>query len=225
MLFKKRSIENEEKYYASLRQDMVNEQIIARGISDERTIQALLKVPRHIFVPQSMLGEAYADYPLPIGQGQTISQPYMVALMTELFQLEGNEKILEIGTGSGYQTAILAELAKKVYTIERFSELIEQAKKRLQKLGYENILFFCSDGTKGLPEFAPYQGIIVTASAKEIPPPLFQQLDEGGKLVIPLGERFSQILTLVEKKKGKTIQKEICGCTFVPLVGEYGWGQ
>lgn len=223
MFFKKRNQKNETNYFNSLRQEMVNLQIIPRGVRDLRTIDALLKVPRHLFVPENLQEEAYNDYPLPIGYGQTISQPYIVALMTELLELKGKEKVLEIGTGSGYQTAILAELAEKVYTIERVEELLEQAKKRLDNLGYKNVHLFCGDGTKGLPEFAPYQGIIVTAAAEKIPSPFFEQLDENGKLVIPLGEKYSQVLTVVEKKKGKMLQKEICGCTFVPLIGEYGF--
>lgn len=224
MLFKKELRSNfGDEYYKSLREEMVNSQIIARGIKDERTIEAMRTVERHLFVPESMRSEAYNDYPLPIGQGQTISQPYMVALMTELLELKGNEKVLEIGTGSGYQTAILAKLAVEVYTIERISELLKEAKKKLSLLGYGNIHFFCTDGTKGLPEYAPYQGIIVTAAAEEVPLPYFEQLDEKGKLAIPLGERYGQVLVLIEKRKGKIMQKEICGCTFVPLIGEYGY--
>ncbi len=224
MLFKKELRRNVgDEYYKSLREEMVTSQIIARGIKDERTIEAMRNVERHLFVPENMHSEAYNDYPLPIGQGQTISQPYIVALMTELLELKGNERVLEIGTGSGYQTAILAKLAAEVYTIERISELLEEAKKKLSLLGYENIHFFCTDGTKGLPEYAPYQGIIVTAAAEEVPLPYFEQLDEKGKLVIPLGERYGQVLVLIEKRKGKIMQKEICGCTFVPLIGEYGY--
>lgn len=224
MLFRKKLRGNVgDKYYESLREEMVNSQIIVRGIKDERTIEAMRTVERHLFVPESMRSEAYNDYPLPIGQGQTISQPYMVALMTKLLELRGDEKVLEIGTGSGYQTAILAKLAKEVYTIERIGELLEKAKIRLWQLGYKNIHFFCTDGTKGLAEYAPYQGIIVTAAAEEIPLPYLEQLDEKGKLVIPVGERYGQVLVLIEKKKGKIVQKEICGCTFVPLIGEYGY--
>lgn len=212
-----------DESYKSLREEMVNSQIIARGIKDEQTIEAMRNLERHLFVPENMRSEAYNDYPLPIGQGQTISQPYIVALMTELLALKGGEKVLEIGTGSGYQTAILAKLAKEVHTIERIKELSETAKKRLNLLGYKNIHFFSVDGTKGLPEYAPYQGIIVTAAAQEVPSSYFEQLDEKGRLVIPIGERYSQVLVLIEKKKGEIIHTEICGCTFVPLIGEYGY--
>ncbi len=224
MLFRKslRSKPGEEDYQ-SLREKMVTSQVIARGISHERTIEAMRNVERHLFVPENMRSEAYNDYPLPIGQGQTISQPYIVALMTELLELRGNEKVLEIGTGSGYQTAILAELAAEVYTIERISDLLEGAKKRLDVLGYKNIHFFCEDGTKGLPENAPYSGIMVTAAAQKVPFPYLEQLNEKGKLVVPLGERYSQTLFLIEKKKAEIVEKEICGCTFVPLIGKYSY--
>jgi len=222
LLFRKDNLRN-DKYYRALREEMVNSQIIARGIKDERIIEAMRTVGRHLFVPENMRSEAYNDYPLPIGQGQTISQPYIVALMTELPGFKGNEKVLEIGTGSGYQTAILARLAAEVYTVERISELLEGAKKRLTLLGYKNIHFFCADGTKGLPEYAPYQGIIATAAAEKVPFPYLEQLDENSRLVIPVGGRYSQVLVLIERKKGKIVQKEICGCTFVPLIGEYGY--
>jgi len=212
----------EDKFF-SLREEMVKNQIVARGIKDERVIKAFLKVPRHKFVSDRNLGEAYDDHPLPIGEGQTISQPYMVALMTELLELKGEEKVLEIGTGSGYQAAILAELAKEVYTVERFPTLAEKAKIVLEELGYKNIKIKIGDGTLGWEEYSPYEGIIVTAGAPDIPSPLIAQLKEGGRLVIPLGESFSQVLTVIEKFRGKIEKREICGCVFVPLVGRYGW--
>lgn len=212
----------EDNFY-SIRDEMVKNQIISRGIKDERVIFAFLKVPRHKFVPEKNILEAYDDHPLPIGEGQTISQPYIVALMTECLGLKGDEKVLEIGTGSGYQTAILAELAHEVYSIERISSLAEKAKLILEELGYKNIKIKIGDGTLGWEEFSPYDGIIVTAGSPEIPPPLLNQLNDGGRLVIPLGDSFSQVLTVVEKNKDKIKKEEICGCIFVPLVGKYGW--
>ncbi|MCM8778708.1 MAG: protein-L-isoaspartate(D-aspartate) O-methyltransferase [Candidatus Omnitrophica bacterium] len=212
-----------EDRFFSLRVEMVKNQIIARGIKDERVIKAFLRIPRHNFVLENNLSEAYNDYPLPIGEGQTISQPYMVALMTECLRLKGEERVMEIGTGSGYQTAILAELAQEVYSIERFPSLAERAKVILEGLGYKNIKIKVGDGTLGWEEFSPYAGIMVTAGAPEVPPPLIAQLKEGGRLVIPLGESFSQVLTVIEKIGNKIRREEICGCVFVPLVGKYGW--
>lgn len=205
-----------------LRKRMVDEQLIVRGIKDSAVIAAFLKVERHKFIPQELRGSAYADYPVPIGEGQTISQPYIVALMTECLCLSGNEKVLEIGTGSGYQAAILAELAAEVYSIERFSTLAKRAESLLMELGYSNIKIRVGDGTLGLPEEAPFARIIVTAAAPQIPQPLIEQLAEEGKLILPLGESFSQVLTLVEKKKGEIKLEPICGCVFVPLIGKYG---
>ncbi|MGE4357496.1 MAG: protein-L-isoaspartate(D-aspartate) O-methyltransferase [Candidatus Omnitrophota bacterium] len=212
-----------ENGFFSLRQKMVNDQLLSRGIKDKRVIEAFLKVPRHKFVSENNITEAYDDHPLPIGEGQTISQPYMVALMTECLDLKGEEKVLEIGTGSGYQTAILAELALEVYSIERFSSLAEKARLALTDLGYKNIKIKIGDGTLGWEEFAPYDRIIVTAGAPEIPPPLILQLKENGRLVIPLGDSFSQVLTVIEKIGNRIKKEEICGCVFVPLVGRYGW--
>jgi len=208
--------------YAILRERMVKEQLLSRDIRDEKVLAAFRKVPRHIFVPEEWRSSAYADYPLPIGQNQTISQPYMVALMTQLLELKGQEKVLEIGTGSGYQTAILAELAKEVYSIERFAILAEKAKKTLQELGYSNIKIRIGDGTLGLPENAPFERIIVTAAGLNTPPPLLEQLKEEGIMVIPLGGAFSQELAVLYKKKDGLQVKKICGCVFVPLVGKYG---
>ena len=205
-----------------LRRRMVDEQLIPRDIKDPRVLDAFKKIERHKFVPQEFITSAYADFPVPIGEGQTISQPYIVALMSEYLDLTGSERVLEVGTGSGYQTAILAELAEEVYTIERFENLANQAQNLLNELGYKNIKIKIGDGTLGWPEQAPFDRIIVTAASLNIPPPLSEQLREGGKLILPLGERFSQVLTLVEKKQGILQYKDICGCVFVPLVGKYG---
>lgn len=209
--------------YAVLRERMVEEQLMPRGIKDQRVLDAFRKVERHKFIPESLKGSSYADFPVPIGEGQTISQPYIVALMTECLSLTGQEKILEIGTGSGYQAAILAELTKEVYSIERFEGLAKKAQDILNKLGYTNINIKVGDGTLGWPEAAPFDRIIITAASPRIPLPLIEQLKEDGKLILPLGESFGQVLTLAEKKKGKLESIEICGCVFVPLVGKYGW--
>lgn len=215
--------EGEGLDFEELRRRMVKEQLRSRDITDERMLRAFLKVPRHEFVPPEQRLYAYEDHPLPIGMGQTISQPYMVALMTQALELKGEEKVLEIGTGSGYQAAILAELCREVHTVERFPELAERAKETLRRLGYKNVFVHTGDGTKGLPSEAPFDGIIVTAGAPSIPPPLVEQLSEGGRLVIPVGGRPYQMLIKGTKRKGKLVKEEVCGCLFVPLVGEYGW--
>jgi protein-L-isoaspartate(D-aspartate) O-methyltransferase len=209
--------------YEVLRKRMVKEQLIPRGIKDPRVISAFLKVERHKFIPEPMRGSAYADYPVPIGERQTISQPYIVALMTECLNLSGEEKVLEIGTGSGYQAAILAELTNQVYTLERFSELAKQAESTLLDLGYSNIKIKVGDGTLGWPEEAPFPRIIITAAAPEVPPPLIEQLSENGRMVLPLGETLSQVLTVIEKRDGQIKKESICGCVFVPLIGKYGY--
>ena len=202
---------------------MVESQLVLRGIKDKRVLEAMGKVPRHVFVPEKFLGNAYHDGPLSIGEGQTISQPYMVALMTECLGLQGEEKVLEIGTGSGYQTAILAELAQKVYTIERVPVLLEKAQEVLTKLGYSTIKFKNGDGTYGWREEGPFDGIIVTAGAPDISQVLVDQLKEGGVLVVPVGSRYSQSLYRVAKKGGKIEKENITLCVFVPLIGDYGW--
>lgn len=208
------------------RNRMVEEQLIPRGISDKRVLEVFRKVPRHKFAPSEFSAGAYNDYPLPIGDDQTISQPYMVALMTESLKLKGGEKVLEVGTGSGYQAAILAELVQEVYTVERFQGLADTAKQALDSLGYKNIKIKVADGTLGWEEFAPYDGIIVTAGAPGVPESLVKQLKDGGKMVIPLDSGgFGQILTLVEKTPKGLRTKEICGCMFVPLIGKEGWSQ
>lgn len=203
---------------------MVEEQIIRRGISDPRVIKAMEEVPRHKFIDEALVDTAYNDHPVPIGCGQTISQPYMVALMTQALKLKGDEKVLEIGTGSGYQAALLAELCQKVYTVDRISTLVERARRvLLDELGYKNIVLLVRDGTMGLPEYAPFDRIIVTAAAPEIPSPLIEQLKDGGRLVIPKGDRFTQTLLVVTKEKDKYITESLGGCVFVPLIGRYGW--
>jgi len=208
--------------YEALRKRMVQGQLAPRGISDRRVIEAFLKVERHKFIPQDLRGNAYEDFPVPVGEGQTISQPYIVALMTESLGLTGKERVLEIGTGSGYQAAVLAELSKEVYTIERFAVLSQRAQELLiQELGYSNIKFKTSDGTAGWPEEAPFERIIITAATSVIPVPLTEQLKEGGRLILPLGESFSQVLTLITKKNNRLESENICGCVFVPLVGKY----
>jgi protein-L-isoaspartate(D-aspartate) O-methyltransferase len=209
--------------YRLARERMVETQIKARGIKDERVLKAMLKVPRHLFVDEALRDQAYGDFPLPIGEGQTISQPYIVALMTEALELKGNERVLEIGTGSGYQTAILAELALWVYTIERFPTLLERAKKVLKELAYKNISFKLDDGTLGWKEAAPFDAIIVTAASPDIPPPLVEQLAEGGRIVIPIGDEFSQTLIKGVKKGGKLHTKALEPVRFVKLVGAYGF--
>ncbi|MFN4131462.1 MAG: protein-L-isoaspartate(D-aspartate) O-methyltransferase [Caldimicrobium sp.] len=203
---------------------MVESQIKNRGIIDEKVLKAMLKVPRHLFVDPALRDQAYGDYPLPIGEGQTISQPYIVALMTEALDLKGNERVLEIGTGSGYQTAILAEIALWVYTIEKYPTLQERAKKILiQELGYKNITFKIGDGTLGWKEASPFDAIIVTAASPQIPPPLIEQLGEGGRIVIPVGDEFSQMLIKGIKKGGKLQTKTSEPVRFVKLIGAYGF--
>jgi protein-L-isoaspartate(D-aspartate) O-methyltransferase len=199
------------------RDRMVKHQIEARGIKDRRVLDTMRKVPRHCFLPLAFRIFAYEDMPLPIGEGQTISQPYVVALMTELLELKGSEKVLEIGTGSGYQAAILAELCQKVYTIEILPGLAKRAQKVLSKLGYKNIQVKCGDGYLGWPEKAPFDAIIVTCAPQKIPPPLIEQLAEGGKLVIPVGE-LNQELKLLVKVNGKIEEKSIIPVRFVPMM-------
>ena len=204
--------------YYQLRQKMVNEQIIARGVRTESVIKAMQKVERHLFVPEQYRNFAYSDRPLPIGEGQTISQPYIVALMTELLDLKKSDKVLEIGTGSGYQAAILAEICDSVYTIEIIPSLGKQAQVLLKELGYHNIHCKIGDGYLGWPEHAPYDGIIVTCAPSKIPQPLKEQLAEGGRMVIPVGATYTQELVLVTKTKGKLIQKSVIPVRFVPML-------
>ena len=209
--------------YAGQRRKMVEEQLGDRGIKDLRLLEVMSRVPRHLFTLDSLQHRAYGDTPLPIGENQTISQPYIVASMTAALRLKGNERVLEIGTGSGYQTAVVAELATQVFTIERINSLSRKAQKTLECLGYSNIVFKLFDGTYGWPDQAPFDAIIVTASAKEIPEALIKQLGEGGRLVAPAGDEDKQKLILLPKKGGRVNRKEIGDCKFVPLVGKYGW--
>jgi len=202
---------------------MVENQIVRRGIVDEGVIQAMLTVKRHLFVEEAMAESAYGDFPLPIGDGQTISQPYMVAVMTEKLKLGKESRVLEIGTGSGYQTAILAEICERVYTIERIAMLERKARKRLEEMGYTNIAFKIGDGTLGWSEAAPFDGILITAGSPKVPDLLFSQLKEEGRMIIPIGNSFSQTLTVVRKVKGKKVEESFFGCTFVPLIGREGW--
>ncbi|QJA05469.1 protein-L-isoaspartate(D-aspartate) O-methyltransferase [Thermosulfurimonas marina] len=218
-----KAVFQEPDIYRRARERMVETQIAARGITDERVLAAMRKVPRHLFVDEALRDQAYADHPLPIGEGQTISQPYIVALMTEALELKGDEKVLEVGTGSGYQTAILAELARWVYSIERYPRLLERARRILEALGYTNVILRLGDGTKGWPEVAPFEAIIVTAAGPKIPEPLLEQLAEGGRLVMPVGDEWSQYLVKVVKKGGKFYRQTLEPVRFVKLVGEYGF--
>ena len=205
--------------FAQQREQMVEDQIKARGIKDLRVLNAMLKVKRHLFVPSNIRNLAYEDRPLPIGEGQTISQPYIVALMTELLALKGRERVLEIGTGSGYQAAILAELVKEVYTIEILEPLARQSEGLLKELNYKNVKVKFGDGFLGWPEFSPFDGIIVTCAPEKIPPPLLEQLAEGGRLVIPVGT-YWQDLKLVRKIKGTIKEEDIVPVRFVPMTRE-----
>ena len=209
--------------YRLAREKMVKTQLIPRGIQNPRVLEAMVKIPRDRFVEEALAGEAYNDHPLPIGKKQTISQPYIVALMTEALALNGTEKVLEIGTGSGYQTAVLSELAEKVYTVERIRALMIKARNILAEIGLRNIMFKAYDGTLGWKEFAPYEVIIVTAGAPKIPQPLLDQLQDGGRLIIPTGNKVSQELLKITKKRGRYKQESLGGCRFVNLVGVHGW--
>ncbi len=209
--------------FTTQREKMVSEQIAHRGLRSPRLLEAFRRVPRHNFVPPECQKNAYDDGPLPIGIGQTISQPYIVALMTSLLSLQGDENVLEIGTGSGYQAAILAELAKTVYTIERHPVLAERASETLANLGYANIFVHAGDGTHGWPEAGPYQGILVTAAAPSAPRSLLDQLADDGKLVIPVGDHYGQDLQVWERHGERFEPESIIPVMFVPLRGEFGW--
>ncbi|MFZ3209402.1 MAG: protein-L-isoaspartate(D-aspartate) O-methyltransferase [Geobacteraceae bacterium] len=206
------------------RKRMVETQIVARGITDRRVIEAMLKAPRHIFVEEAMAAQAYNDTPLPIGERQTISQPFMVALMTELLQLTGIEKVLEIGTGSGYQSALLAMLADRVYTVERIRSLALKARKSLDSLGLLNVNLKIGDGSGGWEAEAPFDAILVTAGAPDIPQTLVDQLNVGGRIVIPVGDQYEQVLVrIVKHPDGSIIRENSIGCRFVKLIGKSGW--
>ena len=209
--------------FASDRQRMVEYQLRGRGIRDGRVLDAMARVPRHEFVPERFQAQAYEDHPIPIGYGQTISQPYIVALMLEALALEPTDKVLEIGTGSGYQTALLAELAASVYSIERHAGLAQNAERVLAKLGYTNIVVLVGDGSEGLPQHAPFDAIIVSAAAHELPPTLVDQLRDGGRMVIPVGPAHAQELQLVQKQQGQVLVSYLEGCRFVPLITGQGY--
>jgi protein-L-isoaspartate(D-aspartate) O-methyltransferase len=202
---------------------MIEEQIIARGIHDPRVIETIRKVARHLFLEEALQSQAYNDYPLPIGDGQTISQPYMVALMTEALELKGHEKVLEIGTGSGYQTAILSKLAEKVYSVERIGELAAKARRILDQMNCYNVEIKIFDGTYGWKEKGPFDAIMVTAGAPKTPQPLLDQLAVSGRMVIPVGEAGLQDLFQVIRTENDFVKKNLGGCRFVKLVGKYGW--
>ncbi len=205
---------------------MVADQIARRDVSDPRVLDAMRTVPRHRFVPSSLLSQAHGDFPLPVGEGQTISQPYIVALMTEHMQLSPGAHVLEVGCGSGYQAAVLSEVVGHqgdVVSIERIPALARSARERLTELGYENITVVEDDGTRGHVEGAPYDGIIVTAAAPVVPEPLIGQLGKGARLIIPVGGSWSQELVAIEREDDGVVKRHICGCRFVPLIGEHGW--
>ena len=209
--------------FDELRERMVEDQLKARGLTEGRLLAAFRTVPRHLFVPPELAREAYTDHPLPIGVDQTISQPYIVALMTHCLRLQGHERILEIGTGSGYQTAILAELGLEVYSVERLPELLLPAKTRLLSLGYSNITLTSGDGSLGWPERAPFDAVLVSAAAPEIPRSLLAQVGTGGRMVLPVGPPNAQMLIEVERRPEAVHRREVASCVFVPLIGEQGW--
>ena len=209
--------------WASRRRAMVDEQIRKRGIRSPRLLEVLERVPRHLFVPEELAAYAYEDRALGIGEDQTISQPYMVAAMTQYLELEGNERVLEVGAGSGYQAAVLSELANEVITVEKNESLAQAARQRLATLGYRNIPVKLGDGTLGWPDAAPFGAILVAAAAPAIPPPLVEQLAEGGRLVIPVGQTDKQMLLRIRKSAGQILEEKLFACQFVPLRGRYGW--
>jgi len=202
---------------------MVESQLCARGIRDERVLAAMFHVPRHEFVSEEHRDQVYEDHPIPIGEGQTISQPYIVAIMLEALALDPSDTVLEIGTGSGYQTALLSELTRQVYSVERHEALARAARATLARLGFNNVEVFVGDGSRGLPDRAPFDAIVVSAAAPQIPPPLFEQLREGGRMVIPVGPAHAQELQLVRKHEGQPLVTVMEGCRFVPLIGSEGY--
>jgi len=209
--------------YATVRERMVQEQLVPRGITDERVLEAMRTVPRHCFVDGALQSRAYGDFPLPISSGQTISQPYIVASMTQALALTGTERVLEIGTGSGYQAAVLSRLCAQVFTVERINVLLAGARRIYDELTYYNIMAKLDDGTLGWPENAPYDAIMVTAGGPAVPEPLVEQLADPGRLVIPVGDQCLQTLQLLEKKAGEVVVHDIEDVRFVDLVGKYGW--
>lgn len=214
-----------DSQFEAARREMVERQIRNRGIRSPRVLDAMASVPRHLFVPPQHITSAYRDEPLPIGEGQTISQPFMVAAMAEALSLEGFEKVLEVGAGSGYQAAVLSLLAREVIAVEAQTTLGAAARERLALLGYSNLRIVEGDGSLGWPADAPYEAILVTAAAPAVPPPLIEQLAEGGRLVIPVGSAKDQELIRIMKTGGKAAQQSLFACRFVPLLGRYGWQQ
>ncbi len=209
--------------YERQRDDMVNHQLESRGINDPNVLEALRTVPRHLFVSEALRDQAYGDYPLPIGEQQTISQPYIVAEMTQALELGRDDRVLEIGTGSGYQAAVLAEIVFRVYTIERIRALYIQTRKLLDRLNYHNILMRCSDGTTGWQDESPFDAIIITAGAPEVPDKLLRQLADGGRMIVPVGNQHSQDLIKITKDKDGIHESNLGGCRFVKLIGAQGW--
>jgi protein-L-isoaspartate(D-aspartate) O-methyltransferase len=209
--------------FAARRLEMVSAQLRARGIRDERVLDAMARVPRHEFVSAEYRDQSYGDHPIPIAQGQTVSQPYIVALMLEALQIQPADTVLEVGTGSGYQAALLAELAKQVYSVERHAALARSAEATLSRLGYRKVTVVAGDGSLGLPQYAPFDVIVVGAAAPQIPPPLFEQLGEGGRLAIPVGPAQAQDLELVRKHNGQPLVVTLEACRFVPLIGGQGY--
>jgi len=216
-------MKDESKKFVRWRREMVEKQIASRGVTDPKVLKAMSKVQRHLFVSEALVDSAYGDFPLPIGEGQTISQPYIIAEMTQSLDLKGHERVLEIGTGSGYQAAVLSRIVYKVYTIERNNALFLQTRKLFDQLKYHNIVTRYSDGTQGWSEQAPFDAIIVTAGGQEIPAPLIQQLSTGGCLVMPVGGSNFQELLKLEKTKDGIKTTNLGGCRFVKLIGQYGW--
>jgi protein-L-isoaspartate(D-aspartate) O-methyltransferase len=211
--------------FGVLREQMVTAQLRGRGINDARVLEAMGKVPRHLFVASEYQSSAYEDHPLPIGAGQTVSQPYIVAFMLQVLSLKGSETVLEIGTGSGYQTALLAELAQEVYSVERIETLAQGAEAILRCLGHSNVGLIVGDGSRGLVEYAPFDAIVVSAAAPSIPRPLLEQLRPRGRMVIPVGPAEAQELKLVINHEGHAVITNLEGCRFVPLIGEHGHGE
>jgi len=218
-------MKNELKKYSSRRREMVKKQIASRGVTDPLVKSAMSIVPRHLFVSEALVDSAYEDFPLPIGEGQTISQPYIIAEMTQSLNLKGHERVLEIGTGSGYQAAVLAQMVYKVYTIERNNTLFLQTRKLFDKLKYHNIVTRYSDGTQGWKQEGPFDAIIVTAGGQKIPSPLIEQLATGGRLVMPVGDNLSQELIRLEKTEDRINTTNLGACRFVKLIGQHGWNE
>ncbi len=218
-------MKDEPKKFARWRHEMVEKQIVSRGVTDPLVLKAMSKVPRHLFVSEALVDSAYGDFPLPIGEGQTISQPYIIAEMTQNLELKGHERVLEIGTGSGYQAAILSQIVYKVYTIERNNTLFLQTRKLFDILKYHNIVTRYSDGTQGWKQEGPFDAIIITAGGQKIPAPLIDQLSMGGKLIMPVGGNFTQELIRLDKTEDGIKTTNLGACRFVKLIGEHGWDE